>query len=449
MESHDARVRNLIRDVKSRFKDINDVYSVLDEIDEVRTSLIKDEKVAPSEQQAYMRIMRDFDELTNFARVRLESEKDMLNKTLEGKKTQFDKAKEEHLFQEEKLQVKHLIDEDFDARKLAEGEEALKQRLSGITASEGEIHKIEQGIADLDRQLSSLSTIRVPPITVEVAPSIEEYIHADSGCTREGEYLKVGIKVLNDSSSIIVGTRVLVEAPEGLEFMEPAEGVITLGNIEPTGGFQSAIFKLKPRRCVSGKVTGSVIYRDHQNVRRTMEFRPIEVASVCPFLVDAGADKDDILELVKSGVLATERNGFSFRGSPKAVFEIAQNCVRGLTTVERKEQTLDGTYLGYIFYVGKTLPKFAFAVEIQVTGREDKGQLTIYVYSDSTPVLTGFFRDVLQDIQQHVKIVEEKLTLAANACPSCGGDLKLTEKTADGLVICEYCRSPVYLPKSA
>jgi len=449
LETPESRVRSMVREVRSKFRDVNDLYLVLDEIDNIHDSILARGEVGLSDQQMYARMTADFAELTNFARVQLESERNKLNQVIEQKKNQLSKAKEDYSFEEEKLQARRLIDEDFDANRLNKGREELKQKFSNMTVLEGEIHPIEERLNELDRQLSHLSTIKVPALTIAAAPSIEEYIHAESGCAREGEYLKLGVKVLNNSNSIVVGTRVFVEAPEGLEFVEPVEGVITLGNIEPKGGFQSAIFKLKPRRCVSGKVTGSVIYRDYQNVRHTTEFRPVEIASVCPFLIDAGLDKDEILELVKSGILATERDAFSFRGNPAAVFEIAQNCVRGLTSVDRKAQTIDGTFLGYAFYVGKTMPNFAFAVEIQVTGREDSGQLTIYVYSDSTPVLTGFFRDVLQDVQQHVKIVEEKLTLAVDRCPSCGASLDLTQKTTEGLVTCKYCRTPIYLPKVA
>ena len=449
METPESRVRSMIREVRSKFKDVNDLYLVLDEIDSIHDSVLAKGEVSSSDQQMYTRMTADFTELTNFARVQLESEKNKLNQTIEQKKTQLSKTKEEYSFEEEKLQVRHLIDEDFDVKRLNQGREGLKQKFSEITVLEGEVHPIEERLGELDRQLSHLSTIKVPPLTIAAAPSVEEYVHAESGCTREGEYLKLGVKVLNDSNSIVVGTRVFIEAPEGLEFVEPAEGVITLGNIEPKGGFQSAIFKLKPRRCVSGKVTGSVIYRDYQNVRHTMEFKPVEVASVCPFIIDAGFDKDEILELIKSGVLATERNAFSFRGKPAAVFEVAQNCVRGITPVDKKAQTIDGTFIGYAFYIGKTMPNFAFAVEVQVTGREDSGQLTVYVYSDSTPVLTGFFRDCVENMRQHVKIVEEKLTLAVDKCPSCGVSIDLTQKTAEGLVTCKYCRTPIYLPKAA
>lgn len=449
METPESRVRNIIREVRSKFKGVNDLYLVLDEIDSVHDSILAKGEAAPSDQQMYTRMAADFAELTNFARAQLESEKSKLNQTIEQKKSQLSKAKEEYSFEEEKLQVRHLIDEDFNTNRLDQGMRGLKQKFSNLAALEGEVHPVEEHLSELDRQLSHLSTIKVQPLTVAVASPVEEYIHAESGCTREGEYLKLGVKVLNESSFVIIGTRVFLEAPEGLEFSEPTEGVITLGNIEPKGGFQSAIFKLKPKRCVSGKVMGSVIYRDYQNIRHTLEFKPVEIASVCPFIIDAGLDKDEILELIKSGVLATERNAFSFKGKPAAVFEIAQNCVRGTTAIDKKAQTIDGTFLGYAFYVGKTMPNFAFAVEIQVTGRQDSGQLTIYVYSDSTPVLTGFFRDILQDVQQHVKIVEEKLTLAVDKCPSCGASLDLSQKTAEGLVTCKYCRTPVYLPKAA
>ncbi|MFQ6075704.1 MAG: hypothetical protein ACE5Z5_06180, partial [Candidatus Bathyarchaeia archaeon] len=143
-------------------------------------------------------------------------------------------------------------------------------------------------------------TVEVPkprPIEEIEKKPVERIPRVFSEYDRVGDSLRVAVKVLNDSDSLIADTRVFLDVCPGLEFYEPKTEMISLGIIGP-GDFQSAIYQLKPLRCVSGKITGIVRYRDPSYATHEAEVPELEVVSVCPFFSPEGGE--DIVRRVKT-----------------------------------------------------------------------------------------------------------------------------------------------------
>lgn len=143
---------------------------------------------------------------------------------------------------------------------------------------------------------------------------------------------------------------------------------------------------------------------------------------------------------MKFGSLARNCASFKFTGSAKTVFELAKFRLRGLDPVDRSEQTLqDGNFLGYACFVGQT--KFGdqyFAAEVQTTGTETSGVLTLSIYSDDERILSGYMVDVMQDVREHVEILEEQACPLAT-CPKCGADIDPSKIGEGRVYICSYC----------
>lgn len=274
--------------------------------------------------------------------------------------------------------------------------------------------------------------------TTPTATMAESEIKVTSGYDIAGEKLKLAVKVNNESDLAILNVTVNLDTPDGFEYTSGTLPSQKIGNISG-GSFQSAIFWLKPQRCVDDEYGGSVVFRDPQNKSHTLLIPRKRIINVCPML-EATPDVDGVFKKLKFGSLARNCASFKFTGGAKTVYELAKSRLRGLDPVDRSEQTLeDGNFLGYACYVGQT--KFGdqhFAAEIQTTGTDASGVLTLSVYSDDERILSGYMVDVMQDVREHVEILEEQACPLAT-CPKCGADIDPSKIDDKRVYICSYC----------
>ncbi|MHA1936145.1 MAG: DUF2341 domain-containing protein [Candidatus Thorarchaeota archaeon] len=263
-------------------------------------------------------------------------------------------------------------------------------------------------------------------------------IQVATGFDAAGENLKLAVKVNNTGEFIVTNVQVILDVPDGFDYVKGTSSSQNLGNIAG-GGFQSAIFWLRPKRCVDGEYSGTIIYKDAKNQRVTLEIPPKRLVNVCPMLT-ATESADEVFSRLKSGSLARNCASFEFSGGARSVLKMAEARLRGLTPVDQTETEYeDGTYLGYSCYVGQTkYGESQFASEIQVSGIPSGGVLTLTVYSDDERILSGFFVDVMHDVRKHVEILEEKVCPVAT-CSKCGGNLDLSEVGDDRVYRCNYC----------
>ena len=287
-------------------------------------------------------------------------------------------------------------------------------------------------------KVETVPTSPLPQTAIASVATSEEEVKVTSGYDIAGEKLKLAVKVYNEGTLAILNVTVNLDSPDGFEFVSKTLPSQKIGNIS-AGSFQSAIFWLKPQRCVDDEYGGSVIFRDAQNESHSIMIPRKRIVNVCPML-EATPDVEGVFKKLKFGSLTRNCATFKFSGSAKTVYELAKSRLRGLDPVDRSEQTLqDGNFLGYACFVGQT--KFGdqhFAAEVQTTGTEASGVLTLSIYSDDERILSGYMVDVMQDVREHVEVLEEQACPLAT-CPKCGADIDPSKIDDSRVYICSYC----------
>ncbi|MHA1771585.1 MAG: DUF2341 domain-containing protein [Candidatus Thorarchaeota archaeon] len=316
-------------------------------------------------------------------------------------------------------------------------EESIVSPYGLVTTQEGQ----ELWTREKHSRVESVSASRTAPrvlATEMTQDQVSGPIDVESGFDTAGEYLKLAIKVTNSGSDQITNVTVFIDVPDGFEFVRKTSRSQKLGRIQPNG-FQSAIFWLRPLRCVDGEYTGTVRYVNKNEVIRYVKIPPKRIVNICPMLT-ATERADEVFARLKSGSLSRNCSSFEFTGEPRVVLHMAEARLSGLVPVDHSEETYDnGVYLGYACYVGQTrYGKYQFAAEMQVTGSTRGGVLTISIYSDDPRILSGFFVDVMYDIREHIVILEERMCPIAT-CPRCGGSIDLRKVGQDRIFQCEYC----------
>ena len=126
---------------------------------------------------------------------------------------------------------------------------------------------------------------------------------------------------------------------------------------------------------------------------------------------------------------------------------MAEARIRGLIPLDKDEKIIEDTYIACGCYIGRTkYGEFDFAAEIIVSGKQNEGLLTIVVYSNEEAILSGFFYEVLQDVKQHIEITQEKIDVADQACPECGGQLDTSKADDERYLQCDFCETLLRLP---
>lgn len=263
-------------------------------------------------------------------------------------------------------------------------------------------------------------------------------IEIASGFDAVGENLKLAVKVKNNGRLIITDVKVVLDVPNALEFVRDTSSTQDLGNIS-SGEAQSAIFWLRPTRCIDGEYGGTILYRNASGEKKVEDIPPKRLVNICPMLTSTER-ADEVFARLKAGSLARNCASFEFSGGARAVLKMAETRLSGLTPVDHSEHEYeDGVYLGYSYYVGETkYGEHQFAAEIQVSGTPTGGVLTLSVYSDDERILSGFFVDVMHDVRQHIEIVQERMCPVAT-CSKCGGNIDLSKVGEDRVYKCDYC----------
>jgi len=289
--------------------------------------------------------------------------------------------------------------------------------------------------------------VSVPSAADEPAQDIlsDSYLQISSGYDIAGENLKLAVKVENEAQLAIMNVIVNVDVPDGFEFVRGSLPSQKLGNI-PGGGFQSAIFWLRPLRCIDDEYGGSIIFRDATNKTHSSVIPRKRIVNICPMLGPT-EHIDDVFKKLKFGSLKRNCASFKFKGLPNTAFALAEARLKGLKSVDKSEQEYpDGSYLGYACYIGET--KFGtkqFATEIQASGLEGAGILTLTVYSDDERILSGFFADIMPEVREHIQVFEEQVCQVAT-CPKCGAGIDPSKIDESRVYRCAYCSAIIKVP---
>jgi len=288
---------------------------------------------------------------------------------------------------------------------------------------------------------------RPPP---EPQAALGKGVHVKRGYERAGEWIKLGVKVVNNTEFIINKVNVQVDDfPSALQYEQTGKSpMMELQTINP-GEFQSAIFRFKPTRCVDGNLTGFVRYTDAKGKKHTLDIKPIEVKSVCPMLTGENVNYTEIVNRLMQETLTCNKLFIEFQGNVRGVYDVVQARLGRLILYDHDWHTSGSAYIGYLCYLGKT--KFAkkyFAAEFLISGTsEDKGGITISVYSDEPAILTGFFHEIVTDLKNHITVLKETSDICGVGCGKCGGPLDITKVVEGGYVQCEHCDFWNRIPK--
>ena len=220
----------------------------------------------------------------------------------------------------------------------------------------------------------------------------EEDVKVKRGVTREGNLIKIGVKVINDSTFTLVDVGVELDIPKAFR-IDGGSKFIDLGTLKQ-GEFQSAIFKLVPTRCVSGNITGSVIYHDVKGQRKVVEMQPVTVGSVCPFLEKVHMTPESFNERV-TGMASNEKR-MTFDGDPGTVYQNLQGKCSSMHVVHEGYSEDGARYTGMYAAQGAYSKNFiAMYMELDVSSNE----LAITVYGEQEEMITGLLSEIVDIVE--------------------------------------------------
>ena len=206
--------------------------------------------------------------------------------------------------------------------------------------------------------------------------------------------VRFGIRVINNSDFAISDVEVLLDYSDSL-FELSGNRIQKLGTIPPAVP-RTAKFILKPLGCIHKENIGAtIIYKDHQWKKHTIEMNPKEVHCVCPFLKEKSIKRADFLTLSKSGFF--EERGVNFEGITveKLVDFISHTCKNRLYKVD--EFPIENGKI--IYLAGDALGEKAYYLLTAVVKEyEGLAQVLLRASSDKKYGLNGFLYEILDNL---------------------------------------------------
>ena len=212
--------------------------------------------------------------------------------------------------------------------------------------------------------------------------------------------VRFGIRVINNSSSVISEVEVLLDYSED-SFKLQGDKIQKLGTIPPSVP-RTAKFVLQPKGCIHKEEVGAtVLYKDHAWIKHVEQMHPKEVHCVCPFLKEKSISRAEFLVLSNSGYSAESGVNFENIDSGRVVELLSHTCKNRLYKVD--EFSVDG---GSILYLaGDAVGEKAYYLLTAVI-KEHEGvtQVFLRANSDKDHGLTGFLNETLDNLH-HLVVV--------------------------------------------
>jgi len=145
-----------------------------------------------------------------------------------------------------------------------------------------------------------------------------------------------------------------------------------------------------PTRCVSGNITGTVIYHDIKNNRKMVEVQPVTVGSVCPFLEKVPMDLDGFKTKVKA--LPSNKTRMQLTVDPQEVFDKLQGKCSAMHKVGETYSPDGNTYLVAFSARGAYSKNFIgtkFSYDVNTY------ELAITVYGEQEEMITGLSSEIV------------------------------------------------------
>ncbi len=228
----------------------------------------------------------------------------------------------------------------------------------------------------------------------------EEKVVIRRGKTMEGNAVKLGIKVKNDSTFKITEVKVTIDYPKAFK-VEGGSPTVELGNIRPDE-FQSAIFKLVPMRCVKGTVTGYTTYENNKGETKVVQIDPVDVGSVCPFLERVRLSPDEFAQ--RKPTLQSGNKSMTVRTDANRIFELIKGRFNNIHTVHEEVSPDQTSMLGEYSGQGAYSKAFIGASIKVVYG--DQPQVELSVYGEDEAMVTGLLSELVDLIEKEEGIGE-------------------------------------------
>ena len=221
----------------------------------------------------------------------------------------------------------------------------------------------------------------------------EEDVKVKRGVSREGHIIKIGVKVINKSTFSLVDVGVELDIPKAFQ-IEGGSKYIDLGTIKQDE-FQSAIFKLVPTRCVSGNITGSVIYQNIKNEKKMVNIEPVTVGSVCPFL-EKVMMTPEVFNTKVGGLLGNEKR-MRFNAHPSVIYQNLQGKCSAMYRVHEGYSIDGGKYIGMYSSRGAYSKNFiGMYMEVDMASNE----LLVRVYGEQEEMVTGLLSEIVEIVEE-------------------------------------------------
>ncbi len=221
----------------------------------------------------------------------------------------------------------------------------------------------------------------------------EEAVVIRRGKTMEGNAVKLGIKVKNDSTFKITEVKVTIDYPKAFK-VQGGSPTVELGNIRPDE-FQSAIFHLVPTRCVKGTVTGYATYENNKGQTKVVQIDPVDVGSVCPFLERVRLTQDEFAK--RRQYLQSGTKSMSIRTDPTQIFQVIKNRFNNIHTVHEEVAPDRTSMLGEYAGQGAYSKAFIGASIKVIYGAQ--GQVELSVYGEDEAMVTGLLSELVELIE--------------------------------------------------
>ena len=221
----------------------------------------------------------------------------------------------------------------------------------------------------------------------------EESVKVKRGVTREGNIIKIGVKVVNDSTFPLVDVSVQLDVPKAFR-IEGGSKFIDLGILKQ-GEYQSAIFKLVPTRCVSGNITGTVTYHDVKNNRKVLEVQEVTVGSVCPFLEKVPVTYEAFEEKVKPLPSNSKRMKYSL--DPRVIYQKLQGKCSSMHVVHEGYSDNGTKYVGLYSARGAYSKNF---IGMRLGLDMSSNELVVQVYGEQEEMVTGLLGEIVELLEE-------------------------------------------------
>ena len=222
----------------------------------------------------------------------------------------------------------------------------------------------------------------------------EEAVVIRRGKTMEGNAVKLGIKVKNDSTFKITEVKVTIDYPKAFK-VQGGSPTVELGNIRPDE-FQSAIFHLVPTRCVKGTVTGYATYENNKGQTKVVQIDPVDVGSVCPFLERVRLTPQEFAQ--KRQYLQSGTKSMSLRSDPTQIFQVIKTRFNNIHTVHEEVSPDRTSMLGEYSGQGAYSKAFIGASVKVIYGAQ--GQVELSVYGEDEAMVTGLLSELVDLIEK-------------------------------------------------